>query len=303
MVKIGRTYVAMLVADEEPLDPAGKLGFFKASVDHVLPQAWGLLLTGLLSLYLEMTEDRRELLTVFPETPTGASLNSLVFILPLFLAATMIYLLVRGGRLGVVKFIVRASLALATFLLIVWYTSKASGVTSSNVSESVSAVISACVTAGVLFCVYKAGGLMHAFSLASVGALIGSFLAHSIPLLSAVALLAALAAYDTLSVYKGPIGRLVESANLREFAGAVFTMGDVTVGMGDMVFYSMLVSVALLDFGLWPYIMSSLGTLLGAYLGIRMLEKRDYFPGLPLAVSAGLLMMFVSVLLTGQFRW
>lgn len=291
-----------MVAQEEPLGSANKLEFFKASLDHVLPQGWAVLLTGLLSLYLKETESSHELLTVFPETPTGASINSLIFILPLFLAATMIYLLVRSGHLGVVKLIVRASLALATFLLIGWYTWKIAAVTS-IAGETIPAVISACLTTGVLFCVYKAGGLMHAFSMASVGALIGSFLAHSIPLLSAVTLLAALVAYDTLAVYKGPIGRLVEHANLRDFTGAVFTMGDVTVGMGDMVFYSMLVSVALLDFGLWSYLMSSLGTLLGAYLGIKMLEKRDYFPGLPLAITAGLLMMFVSALLTGQFTW
>lgn len=288
--------------NEETVGVTGKRQLFKASIDHVIPQAWALFLTGVLSFYLKETESQHELLTVFPETPTGASLNSLTFIIPLFLAATMIYLLVRSGRLGVVKFIVRASLALATFLLIGWYTWKITGATSSSiVGELVSAVTSACITAAVLFCVYKAGGLMHALSLASVGALIGSFLAHSIPLLSAVTLLVALAAYDILSVYKGPIGRLVENSNLRDFAGAVFTMGDVTVGMGDMVFYSMLVSVALLGFGLWPYLMSSLGTLLGAYLGIKMLETRDYFPGLPFAVSVGLLMMFMSALLTGQF--
>jgi presenilin-like A22 family membrane protease len=241
---------------------------------------------------------------MFPETPVGASLNSLVFILPLFLAAITICFLIKAERIDVVKFLVRVSLASVTFSLILWYAWKMLEAAPPYVSDPHPLVMfAASLTSAVLFCMYKRGGLTRTLSMASVGALIGSFLAHSIPFLSAVTLLGALVVYDILSVYKGPIGRLVKSADLGDLAGAFFTIRDVDIGMGDVVFYSMLVSVALLDFGISCYLLSSLGTLLGAYLGIRFLETRDYFPGLPLAISVGLFMMFASALLAGQLVW
>jgi hypothetical protein len=106
--------------------------------------------------------------------------------------------------------------------------------------------------------------------------------------------------YDILSVYKGPIGKLSESIHLSEFTGAAFTFEDVTIGMGDVVFYSMLVSMAFKNFGISIYVISSLGVLLGAYWGMLMLKKRDFFPGLPLAILIGLIMMFSSVYLTNH---
>jgi hypothetical protein len=277
---------------------------FKVSLTYLLPQTWLLLLTGILSLYLARSGLYFERLTVFPETPTGASLNSLAFLFPLLLAATLIYLVVRSGHITIVKFIVRFSLVSATFLLSTWYLSKLQNVISMPKavvgSESFLAIISACLTAIMVLAVYKAGGLIHAFSSASIGALLGTFLAFSIPLLSAITLLGALVVYDILSVYRGPIGRLVGSISQSEFTGAVFNLGEITIGMGDMVFYSMLASVAFSNYGFLSYAMSSLGVLLGAYLGMRILEKRSYLPGLPLAITAGLIMMLASILLTGQ---
>jgi len=278
---------------------------FKVSLNHLVPQTWVILLTGVLSLYLAKTESHREILTVFPETPGGASLNSILFVFPLFFAATVVYLLVRSGRQTLVKFIFRISLVSATFLLMTWYIFKIVKVipTSIPAGELASTTISACLTALLVAAVYKAEGLIHALSSASIGALVGTFLAFSMPLLSAVVLLGALVVYDILTVYLGPIGKLVESSSLRDFTGAVFTFEDVTVGMGDLVFYSMLVSVALSNYGVLSYIMSSFGVLFGAYIGMRMLEKRDYFPGLPLALLVGLLMMFGAVLVAGQATW
>jgi presenilin-like A22 family membrane protease len=274
---------------------------FEVRLEYLFPQVWVLVLTGALSIYLVRMESYRELLTLFPETPEGASLNSLTFVLPLFASATIMYLLVRSRHLRVVKLIVRISLVLATFLLTTWYIFKIVRVLPISIPTMyVSTLASACLTALMLLAVYKAGGLMQAFALASIGALIGTFLAFSIPTLSAVVLLGALVVYDVLSVYKGPIGRLVENVNLKDFAGMVFTLGDVTVGMGDMVFYSMLVSVAISNFGVFSYVMTSLGVLGGTYVGMRLLRRWDYLPGLPLAILGGLVLMFLSALMFGK---
>jgi hypothetical protein len=272
---------------------------FTIKLVHLLPQVWALSFAGILSFWLSKSDNYYEALTIFPETPTGASLNSLLFILPLLFAATMMYLLIRSGLLRVVRFLVKSSLATATFLLLTWYVSKAVklGPTTIFGSDIDSAIFSVSLTALALFMVYRKEGVGHSISMASIGSLIGVFLAFSIPMLSAIVLLAALVAYDVLSVYKGPIGKIVENSNIREFTGAVITMRDVTVGMGDMVFYCMLAAVAFSNLGILSYVMSSLGVLFGAYAGMRMLEEKDYFPGLPLALACGLIMMFGSILL------
>jgi presenilin-like A22 family membrane protease len=112
--------------------------------------------------------------------------------------------------------------------------------------------------------------------------------------LTAIVLLLALAGYDLFAVYKGPIGKMAQSTDLEEFTGAVFTYGDLTVGMGDMVFYSMLASIAMINFGPVPFVAAAVGVVVGAYLGFKMLEGRDMFPGLPFAVVLGLALMYIT---------
>jgi presenilin-like A22 family membrane protease len=130
----------------------------------------------------------------------------------------------------------------------------------------------------------------------------GTFLGVSIPALTAAALLLALAAYDLFAVYKGPIGKIAQSTDLDEFKGAVFTYGDLTVGMGDMVFYSMLASSAMMNFGPLPFVAAAIGLIVGAYLGFKMLEGRDMFPGLPFAVILGLASMYAGSLILTSLK-
>jgi len=142
--------------------------------------------------------------------------------------------------------------------------------------------------------IYKAKGALHLVGIVLIGGLTGTFLGVSIPTLTAVVLLLALAGYDLFAVYKGPIGKMAESTNLEEFTGAVFTYGDLTVGMGDMVFYSMLASNSMMNFGPIPFLGAAVGLVIGAYLGFKMLEGRDMFPGLPFAIILGLVFMYVA---------
>jgi presenilin-like A22 family membrane protease len=268
---------------------------------NLKPQLWVILLAGILSYFLIQTDSYYERLTVFPETTVGASLNSLLFVIALFIIATIIYLIVKRGRLSILKYVLRFSLILSTFLLTNWYISKIVHFSHAEFFvDYLSLIISICLTILVWFTVYRRKGIIQTLTIGAIGSLIGTFLAFSIPLLSATILLLALVIYDILSVYKGPIGKLSESIHLSEFTGAAFTFEDVTIGMGDVVFYSMLVSMAFKNFGISIYVISSLGVLLGAYWGMLMLKKRDFFPGLPLAILIGLTMMFSSVYLTNH---
>jgi presenilin-like A22 family membrane protease len=273
------------------------------SLGNLKPQLWVVFIAGILSYFLVQTDSYYESLTVFPETTVGASLNSLLFIIALFIIATIIYLIVKQGKLSILKYVFRLSLILSTFLLTNWYILKIIGSSYTKLfADAILFIISICLTISVWFIVYRRKGIIQVFTIGAIGALIGTFLAFSIPLLSAVILLLALVLYDILSVYKGPIGKLSENIHLSEFTGAAFTFEDVTIGMGDVVFYSMLVSMAFKNFGISIYFISSIGVLLGVYWGMWMLKKRDFFPGLPFAILIGLIMMFSSVYLANLVK-
>lgn len=273
-----------------------KIEKVEIKLGNLKPQLWAVFLAGILSYFLIRADSYYERLTVFPETTVGASLNSLVFVIALFMMATIIYLIVKNRRFSILKYALRVSLILSTFLLTNWYISKIFQLSQTELFFSnFSLLISIFLTILVWYTVYRTKGIIQVLTIGAIGSLIGTFLAFSIPLLSATILLLALVVYDVLSVYKGPIGKLSENIHLSEFTGAAFTFEDITIGMGDIVFYSMLVSMAFKHFGMVIYVASSIGVLLGVYWGMLMLRKREFFPGLPLAILTGLITMFTSV--------
>jgi len=50
----------------------------------------------------------------------------------------------------------------------------------------------------------------------------------------------------------------------------------------------------MLNFGFIPFLAAGVGIIVGAYLGFKMLEGRDMFPGLPFAVVLGLVFMYLA---------
>ena len=60
------------------------------------------------------------------------------------------------------------------------------------------------------------------------------------------------------------------------------------MGLGDLVFYSMLSGIMLFNFGLISCLVSLIGILVGSFLTLVMLEKKRMFPGLPFPILLGL---------------
>ena len=50
----------------------------------------------------------------------------------------------------------------------------------------------------------------------------------------------------------------------------------------------------MMNFGPLPFVGAAIGLITGAYLGFKMLEGRDMFPGLPFAVILGLVFMYAT---------
>jgi len=268
---------------------------FKAAPAQIIPVIAALLLSGILTFGLQASKAEVPAITIFPETPSGATLNASVFVLMMAVAATLIYLLVKYQRKHIVKYLIAGAMFFVAFFLLNWY----SELYATQLSPIVDVYgygwvgLTGLSSALLLLGMHKGPQSIRVLAVTIVGSLTGTFLGASIPTMTAIVLLAALAVYDVVSVYRGPIGKIAEMTDLEEFKGAVLTVGDLTIGMGDLVFYSMLVSNAMVNFGALSYLGAFSGVAIGSFLGFKMLERREVFPGLPLAISCGLAAMII----------
>lgn len=269
---------------------------FKAKPGQLLPEVSAIALAGILTYGLQSSNAPIVPITVFPETTSGITLNAAIFVVLMAATGTIMYLFIKFGLKRVVRYLITFALFALLFFLFTWYGSLYESYLPTYLSQSGLGwpLVSLAGSAVLWFLIYKPKGALHLVGIVMIGGLTGTFLGVSIPTLTAVALLVALAGYDLFAVYKGPIGKMAQSTDLEEFTGAVFTYGDLTVGMGDMVFYSMLASNAMMNFGPIPFLAASMGLVVGAYLGFKMLEGRDMFPGLPFAIILGLVFMYVA---------
>lgn len=268
---------------------------FKATPGQIIPVLAALLLSGVLTYGLQTSKAEIAAITIFPETPSGATLNASFFVVMMAVAATLIYLLVKYQKKRIVKYLITGAILFVAFFLLNWYSELYATQLSPILDVygygwiGLTGIISALLLVGL----NRGPQGIQILSITIIGSLTGTFLGASIPTMTAIVLLAALAVYDLVSVYRGPIGKIAEMADLEEFKGAVLTVGDLTIGMGDLVFYSMLTSNAMVNFGTLSYLGAFAGVLIGSYLGFKMLERREVFPGLPFAICIGLAAMII----------
>lgn len=268
---------------------------FKATPSQIIPVLAALLLSGLLTYGLQASKAEVAAITIFPETPSGATLNASFFVVMMAVAATLIYLLVKRQKKRIVKYLITGAILFVAFFLLNWY----SELYATQLSPILDVYgygwigLTGIVSVLLLVGLNRGPQRIRILSITIIGSLTGTFLGASIPTVTAIVLLAALAVYDLVSVYRGPIGKIAEMADLEEFKGAVLTVGDLTIGMGDLVFYSMLTSTAMVNFGTLSYVGAFAGVLAGSYLGFKMLERREVFPGLPFAICIGLAAMII----------
>jgi presenilin-like A22 family membrane protease len=145
------------------------------------------------------------------------------------------------------------------------------------------------VTAFFDLAIFRLGNKARNAVVVLLGGALGVFFSASIPFLSAVLILVFLAVYDVFAVYYGPMGKIANSG-LDQLQGLSYSFKDVQMGLGDLVFYSMLSGSILFEFqpNLLPCLVALVGITVGSFLTLIMLEKKGIFPGLPFPVILGL---------------
>jgi presenilin-like A22 family membrane protease len=260
---------------------------FSAQLVYLVPVLASLLF-GLGCAYLLIAQPLPPInVTPFQEgAPSAPFGNALYFVVLIALSATIFYILLKRKSHKLILVLIAVALTTASLLLSVVYLSAIFAyVPSLDVL-----VLPLSIAVSVIFdlAIFRLGSKARNVAVVLLGGGLGVFFGASIPFFSAVLILVFLAVYDVFAVYYGPVGKIAHSG-LDQLQGLSYSFKDVQMGLGDLVFYSMLAGSMLLNFNsLIPYFVSLIGILGGSFLTLVMLEKKGIFPGLPFPIVLGL---------------
>jgi presenilin-like A22 family membrane protease len=131
--------------------------------------------------------------------------------------------------------------------------------------------------------------------LAFVGAEVGSFFAVTLSPWTALALPVAFSVYDIYAVFRGPLRALVGTNPGIALVGMSIKAGEFTIGLGDIVFYTLLPSLALYQlyphFGFLPVGLTIIAIIAGMVATLFLLSRKRLLPGLPIPMLLGVLVI------------
>jgi presenilin-like A22 family membrane protease len=275
---------------------------FKPRPRHLLPIVLGLFATGVLAYPISIVAPPQAQVTPFDvNSVSGASLNALVFVFALGASASVMFLLIRRGRMRFIRRLVKVALIVVSFAVAFWYSTSilASVVDlSTDLWTIVSLILSVGIAAAIGFTIFAKGQTRQLAGVTALGALTGVFLGYSIGPVTALVLVGALVVYDIVAVFRGPVGALAKAVEAGDLPGAMYTYGELTIGMGDLVFYSLVGTTAMVFYGPLSFLGAALGILAGSYLGFRALSRFEMFPGLPFSLLLGVAGMLLVAIAT-----
>ena len=261
---------------------------FSAQLVYLIPVLVSLLF-GVGCAYLLISQPPPPVVvTPFSDNSSSAPIgNAFYFVVLLALSATMFYILLKRKSRKLIFVLIALALTTASLLLSLIYLSAIFA----YAPEWDLLVLPLSTLLTVIFdlSIFKLGGRARNAAVVILGGGLGVFFSASIPFLSAVVTLVFLAIYDLFAVYYGPVGKIAHSG-LEQLQGLSYSFRAVQMGLGDLVFYSMLTGSMLFKFqpNLLPCFVSIIGITVGAFLTLLILEKKGIFPGLPIPIVLGL---------------
>ncbi|MEM4417911.1 MAG: hypothetical protein QXD32_07630 [Nitrososphaerota archaeon] len=145
----------------------------------------------------------------------------------------------------------------------------------------------------VLYSIFKRGGVPSVLASAYVGASAGSVMWVSIHYWTAIIVLIGVSAYDIVAVSIGPL-KVLGSDRVGRIPGLMVEFGGISLGMGDLFFYSVAQSFSIYQWGPQPGLMSTTGLVIGFLTTVYLAGKRRVIAGLPLPVTLSLALGFLS---------
>jgi len=259
---------------------------FDAQVVYLVPVLASLLF-GLGCAYLLLPQSVTLVdVTPFPDdTTSGPVSNAIYFVILLAISATLFYILLKRKSRRLITFLIALAMTAASMLLSIVYLSAI--FTYVPILAILILPLALLITVFFDLAIFRLGSKARNIAVVCLGGALGVFFGAAIPLLSALLILAFLAVYDVIAVYRGPVGKIAQSG-LDQLQGLSYSFKDVQMGLGDLVFNSMLSGTMLFEFGWVPCMVSLVGILAGSFITLVMLEKKGIFPGLPFPILLGI---------------
>ncbi|GBC69483.1 hypothetical protein HRbin01_01182 [archaeon HR01] len=153
--------------------------------------------------------------------------------------------------------------------------------------------ISGLAALAVLYSIFKRGGVPSVLASAYVGASAGSVMGISIPYWTAIIVLIGVSAYDIVAVSIGPL-KVLGSDKVGRIPGLMVDFGGISLGMGDLFFYSVAQSFSIYHWGPQAGLMSTTGLVIGFLTTVYLAGKRRIIAGLPLPLTLSLALGYLA---------
>ena len=229
---------------------------------------------------------------------TGSVLNAIILVVAAFVLTLGLLWLLRRKRVTSFKVIVFASVAFSGFILTlvtaddfaVQYLPPAFEIPFSFGGAALVVVL-------LWYVIFvKNAAWLSTLVLAFVGAEVGSFLAETLPPWTSLALPIAFSIYDIYAVFRGPLRALIGTAPNVALVGMSIKAGEFTLGLGDVVFYTMLPSLAYFQWGIGEALYTIVAIDIGMVITLYLLSRRRLLPGLPIPMLLGIALIATRML-------
>lgn len=293
----------------QPIEPPQKQAVkiadkFKFEIIYILPILASLLF-GLACSVLLLPEavPPTQVTPISPGTPGADWGNAIYFVVLIAISATVFYFLLKRKSKRLIKGLIILALTTAALLLSIVYLIAIADYLPILADWLIIIPLSLAFTVLFDLAIFRLGNIPRNITVILIGGALGMYFGYniaSISLWSAVLILLFLAIYDIFAVYKGPVGKIAQSG-LDQLQGLSFGFKDIQMGLGDLVFYSMLTGTMIFGFpsSFYPVIASVIGIIAGSIMTFFMLEKRGIFPGLPFPIVLGLAAGFLTAMSLG----
>jgi len=231
-------------------------------------------------------------------SPTGSILNAVILVGAAFVLTLGMVWLLRRKRVTSFKVVVFASVAFSGFILTlitaddfaVQYLPPALEIPFSFGGAAVVVLL-------LGYIIFVKNTLwLSTIVLAFVGGEVGSFLAETLPTWTALALPIAFAIYDIYAVFRGPLKALIGTAPNVALVGMSIKAGEFTLGLGDVVFYTLLPSLAYFQWGIGQALYTIVAIDIGMVITLFLLSRRRLLPGLPIPMLLGISVIALRML-------
>ncbi len=237
-------------------------------------------------------------------TPSDSILNALVLVLFAFGATLVLLWVLRRRMVTSFKVLIFGSVSLSAFFLtLITVDSVTYGRVSADWELGIDVAVSLAVVALIGYTIFvKNQPVVSTAILAFIGAEVGAFFATTLNLWTALALPVAFSIYDIYAVFRGPLKQLIGTNQGVALNGMSIKLGEFTLGLGDVVFYTMLPALAyfhtveppLLNFTAPIAVILAIDV--GVMITLVLLTRRRLLPGLPIPMMLGVLVLVAYLL-------